>query len=105
FSRDQTGARIRAGRRSAGGRHPRAFVRILFLTHRLPYAPNRGDRVRAYHLLHEMSQWAEVDLVSLVHDPDEASHIRDLRNVTTSITTAPVPRIFNAIRAFLALPT
>ena len=80
-------------------------MRILFLTHRLPYAPNRGDRVRAYHLLHEMSHWAEVDLVSLVHDPDEASHIRDLRNVTTSITTAPVPRILNAVRAGLALPT
>lgn len=80
-------------------------MRILFLTHRLPYAPNRGDRVRAYHLLHEMAHWAEVDLVSLVHDPDEASHIRDLRNVTTSITTAPVPKIFNAVRAALALPT
>ena len=41
-------------------------MRVLFLTHRLPYAPNRGDRIRAYHLLREMSQVAEVDLVSLV---------------------------------------
>jgi sugar transferase (PEP-CTERM/EpsH1 system associated) len=80
-------------------------VRILFLTHRLPYAPNRGDRVRAYHLLHEMSKWAEVDLVSLVHDPDEAAHIRDLRDVTTSMTTARVPRLLNALRAGVALPT
>jgi predicted transcriptional regulator len=26
-------------------------VRVLFLTHRLPYAPNRGDRIRASHLV------------------------------------------------------
>ena len=26
-------------------------MRVLFLTHRLPYAPNRGDRIRAYHIL------------------------------------------------------
>lgn len=80
-------------------------MKILFFTHRLPYAPNRGDRVRAYHLLHELSGWAEVDLVSLVHDDDEASHIRDLRDVTSSITVGRVPRILNAIRAGLALPT
>ena len=43
-------------------------MRILFLTHRLPYAPNRGDRVRAYHLLRVLSQRATIDLVSLVHD-------------------------------------
>ena len=80
-------------------------MRILFLTHRLPYAPNRGDRVRAYHLLHEMSRWAEVDLVSLVHDADEDAHVRDLRDVTSSITTAKVPRLAGMLRAAAALPT
>ena len=33
-------------------------MNILFLTHRLPYAPNRGDRIRAYYLLREMSRFA-----------------------------------------------
>ena len=57
-------------------------MRILFLTHRLPYAPNRGDRIRAYYLLREMSQLGDVTLFSLVHDDDEdgqgrgASHSR-----------------------------
>ncbi len=46
-------------------------MRILFLTHRLPYAPNRGDRIRAFYLLREMSRFADVSLFSLVHDDEE----------------------------------
>jgi len=80
-------------------------VRILYLTHRLPYAPNRGDRTRAYHMLHEIAQWASVDLVSLVHDAEEASHVDELRGVTTSVTIAQVSRTSNIARAILALPT
>ena len=27
------------------------MARILYLVHRLPYPPNKGDKVRSYHLL------------------------------------------------------
>ena len=79
-------------------------MRVLFLTHRLPYAPNRGDRVRAYHLLRVLSRRAEIDLLSLVHDAEEASHARDLAAVAASVTTIAVPRFRNMLRsaAFLA---
>jgi sugar transferase (PEP-CTERM/EpsH1 system associated) len=50
-------------------------MNVLFLSHRLPYAPNRGDRSRAYHLLHAMSKFARVSLFSLIHDDDEAAQI------------------------------
>src|SRR6185503_142028 len=61
-------------------------MRILFLTHRLPYAPNRGDRIRAYHLLRHLSARHQVDLVSLVHDDEEADHAGDLRSMVDSVT-------------------
>ena len=48
-------------------------MKILFLTHRLPYAPNRGDRIRAFHLMREMAQVGDVSLFSLVHDDEEAA--------------------------------
>jgi sugar transferase (PEP-CTERM/EpsH1 system associated) len=79
-------------------------VRVLFLTHRLPYAPNRGDRVRAYHLLQQLRRWAEVDLVSLVHDDEEASHAGEIR-AAASVTIVRVPRLRNLARSLLALPT
>src|SRR3954451_19179829 len=53
-------------------------VRILVLTHRLPYAPNRGDRIRAFHLLKLLAATHEVHLVSLVHDDEERSHLGEL---------------------------
>jgi sugar transferase (PEP-CTERM/EpsH1 system associated) len=80
-------------------------VNILFLTHRLPYAPNRGDRARAYHLLREMSGWSDVHLVSLVHSRDEADQQHLLRSLVRTVAVAPVTRYRNAVRAVALLPT
>ena len=78
-------------------------MRVLFLTHRLPYAPNRGDRLRAYHMLRAMRANADVDLVSLVHDRDEASHAPDLREWASSVTTLPLSWPHRAVRSIRAL--
>jgi len=66
-------------------------MRTLFLTHRLPYAPNRGDRIRAFHLLQAIASFSDVDLVSLVHDREEASHIGDLAQLA-HVSCVPISR-------------
>jgi sugar transferase (PEP-CTERM/EpsH1 system associated) len=78
-------------------------VRILFLTHRLPYAPNRGDRIRAYHLLRYLGIHAQVDLLSLVHDAEEAGHAGELDSLVASTTIARVPKAMNLARAVAAM--
>jgi sugar transferase (PEP-CTERM/EpsH1 system associated) len=80
-------------------------MRVLVLTHRLPYAPNRGDRIRAYHLVRQLATRMDVDLVSLTHDADEEAHAADLRGVVSRMATARVPRMRNLARGALALPT
>jgi len=80
-------------------------VRVLFLTHRLPYAPNRGDRVRAYHLLRQLRTFADVDLVSLVHDDEESAHVGDVEALATTVTAARTSRIRALTNSALALPT
>lgn len=79
-------------------------MKILFLTHRLPYAPNRGDRIRAFHLLREMSRFADVSLCSLTHDDDERSY-RDRVPFATDVTCLPVRRLRNLARAAARVPT
>ncbi|MEO7192301.1 MAG: TIGR03087 family PEP-CTERM/XrtA system glycosyltransferase [Vicinamibacterales bacterium] len=79
-------------------------MNVLFLTHRLPYAPNRGDRIRAYYLLQELSRFADVSLFSLVHDEEERSHVEDVP-FATRVETALVPRLGNLARGALRLPT
>jgi sugar transferase (PEP-CTERM/EpsH1 system associated) len=78
---------------------------VLFLTHRLPYAPNRGDRVRAYFLLQFLRARAQVDVISLVHDEDEASHARDLDTLADSVQAVRVPRLRSLALGVASLAT
>jgi len=80
-------------------------VNVLFLSHRLPYAPNRGDRARAFHMLRELSRWADVDVIALAHDAEEASHAAELSGIVRSVVAARVPKALNLVLAGLALPS
>jgi sugar transferase (PEP-CTERM/EpsH1 system associated) len=76
---------------------------VLFLSHRLPFAPNRGDRIRAYHILKYLHSQVSVDVLSLVHDAEEASHVQDVpAERVTAVRTSPWR---NRVRSGLALPT
>ena len=78
-------------------------MRVVFLTHRLPYAPNRGDRIRAYHLLRTLATEHDVHLVSLVHDAQEAAEVDGLRSIARSVTAIPVSRPARLAAAALSL--
>lgn len=78
-------------------------MNVLFLTHRLPYAPNRGDRIRAFHLLRYLQSVARVHLISLVHDETETAHVHDLAGLTASVRVARVPRVRNLVRSAIGL--
>jgi polysaccharide biosynthesis protein PslH len=77
-------------------------VNVLFLTHRLPYAPNRGDRIRAHYLLREMSRFARVSLFSFLHDDEEAEQVKRMR-WAARVETIRAPRLRNAVKAAAAL--
>ena len=79
-------------------------LRVLVLSQRLPYAPNRGDRLRVYHMIREIAAHAHVDVASLVHDDEEASHVSDLSDVAGEVIAARAPRVRNLARAALSLP-
>lgn len=80
-------------------------MRVLFLTHRLPYAPNRGDRIRAYYILKALRPYASVTLVSLVHDDDERARVSDLRGLADDVFVARVPGFQRYLEAGRTLPT
>ena len=80
-------------------------MNVLLLTHRLPFPPNRGDRVRAFHIIRHLQQRAQVHVVSLVHDAAEAAHVPALEKTGVRVTIARVPRLRNLARAAAALAT
>ena len=78
-------------------------MRILALTHRLPFAPNRGDRIRAFHILRLLAAHGDVHVVSLVHDRAEQAEADSMRRMGVRVSTAMVPRMRNLMRAAAAL--
>ena len=52
---------------------------ILYLVHRLPYPPNKGDKVRSYHLLKHLAARHRVFLGTFIDDPEDEPHVNALR--------------------------
>ena len=42
---------------------------ILFLAHRVPFPPDRGDKIRSFHVLRHLAARARVHLVAFADDP------------------------------------
>lgn len=78
-------------------------MRVLFLTHRLPYAPNRGDRVRAFHIVRTVAPQVDLELVSLAHDANELAKVERVREMGVRATAVEVPWLRNYARALLQL--
>lgn len=56
------------------------MANILYLVHRLPYPPNKGDKVRSYHLLRHLAARHRVFLGTFIDDPDDEIHLPRLRD-------------------------
>jgi sugar transferase (PEP-CTERM/EpsH1 system associated) len=55
------------------------LAEILFLAHRIPYPPTKGDKIRAWHFLAHLARSHLVHLACLVDDPDDWRHADHLR--------------------------
>jgi sugar transferase (PEP-CTERM/EpsH1 system associated) len=65
-------------------------MRILCLTSRLPYPPNRGDRLRAFHFIERLSQEHELSLLSFIADEAEREHLLPLESLCTDVRVVPM---------------
>lgn len=54
---------------------------LLFLAHRIPYPPNKGDKIRSWHLLRHLAQRYHVHLGAFIDDPEDWQHVDKLRQV------------------------
>lgn len=52
---------------------------ILFLAHRIPYPPDRGDKIRSWHMLKHLAGLARVHLACFADDEADAAHLSALR--------------------------
>jgi glycosyltransferase involved in cell wall biosynthesis len=78
--------------------------KVLFLSHRFPFPPIGGDRVKAYHLLRHLMEIADVDLIAL----DEAGTAENSRPELSKLhksTVVPFHKTGAALRILGSLAT
>jgi sugar transferase (PEP-CTERM/EpsH1 system associated) len=63
---------------------------LLYLTHRIPYPPNKGDKVRSFNILRQLARTHRVWLGSFVDHPDDRRHIATLRQWCEQTCVIPI---------------
>ena len=58
---------------------------LIFLCHRIPYPPNKGDKIRAYHLLRYLCEHYQVHLGAFVDDPADWVYAKKLEDMCEEV--------------------
>lgn len=85
---------------------PRAAERvpdILFVTHRVPYPPDKGDRIRTYHLLQHLAQDAAVHLACPADEPPSMEAVEVLGRLCARVEIVPIGYRASRVRAAASL--
>lgn len=78
---------------AGGSQRPiRAVKDLLFLAHRIPYPPDKGDKIRSFHELRHLSASFRIHLGAFVDDPEDWLHAERLNDYCASIHLLPLDR-------------
>lgn len=77
---------------------------LLFLCHRIPYPPNKGDKIRSHHMLKHLSGRFRIHLGTFIDDPQDQRYIEPLRALCAdvlAITISPRRRRISSLTGLL----
>ncbi|WP_375286949.1 TIGR03087 family PEP-CTERM/XrtA system glycosyltransferase [Sphingomonas sp.] len=67
-------------------------MELLFLAHRAPFPPDRGDKIRSHHILRHLARHATVHLAAFADDPRDEIAPPDLRAMLGEVLIVPRTR-------------
>ncbi len=76
--------------RTAPAAEPRKTRRVLLLAHRIPFPPDKGDKIRSYHLLRHLAARYHVHLAAFVDDRRDLQHEPHLRSICADVCLVPI---------------
>ena len=76
---------------------------VLFLAHRVPYPPDRGDKIRSFHMLRYLAAHRRVHLAAFADDPRDIDR-PELAALTASraIVRRSKPQVVAAVQALVS---
>ncbi len=64
------------------------MANLLYLVHRLPYPPDKGDKLRSFHLLEHLAARHRVFLGTFIDDPADEAHVETVRSLCAGLHVA-----------------
>ncbi len=74
--------------------------KLLFLVHRLPYPPNKGDKIASFNLLRFLADRYQVFVGTFIDDPDDRQYLDKVKAYCTELCA---PEIDPTIARFASL--
>ncbi len=65
---------------------------LLFLCHRIPYPPDKGDKIRAFHILEHLARSFRIHLGCLADNPGDLDFLPALSARTANLACFPLDR-------------
>ncbi|QLC24098.1 TIGR03087 family PEP-CTERM/XrtA system glycosyltransferase [Parasphingopyxis algicola] len=77
---------------------------ILFFAHRIPYPPDRGDKIRSYNILKKLCELATVHVATFADHDEDLGHAETLRPMLGSlhVEKRTVSKPVGGVRAILS---
>lgn len=80
-------------------------MKILFISQRVPYPPNKGDKLRSFNEIVYLSKFHEIDLFCFADDKKDLQYKEELEKYCKNVTIVEGSSIKSNLRTLLALIT
>ncbi|MCW8948497.1 MAG: sugar transferase, partial [Sedimenticola sp.] len=77
---------------------------LLYLCHRIPYPPNKGDKIRSFHLLKDLNEHYEVYLGAFIDDPKDWEYVPKVNDLCRASCFLPLDASRAKLKSLIALP-
>ncbi len=64
-------------------------MKVIYLCHRVPYPPNKGEKIRAYHQIVHLVRSHSVHVACLADSREDLDHARSLERLCSSVDVVP----------------
>ncbi|WP_137938924.1 TIGR03087 family PEP-CTERM/XrtA system glycosyltransferase [Chitinivorax sp. B] len=78
---------------------------LLYLVHRIPFPPNKGDKVRSFNMLRFLAQRYRVHLGAFVDDPADWRYVDELKQYCGEVHLEPLYRKRATLKSAVGLLT
>jgi sugar transferase (PEP-CTERM/EpsH1 system associated) len=82
---------------------PTKLPNVLLLAHRVPYPPDRGDRIRSYHLVKALSRQFDLAIACTTAEPSWLQFHQILSEVASRVAIEPISPVWSKLRGGMAL--